>query len=457
LVYGLAAVVLVVVLGLGVFTLTRRHLQRSATGEVEALAEFYGVYISSLAPSKDSLGAFAAQIVTAFTPQAGYDIRLFDAELGGLLTAESQLGSLPSSASLEALRYRRPTLFLPQHHDAPDRVYAASTVSGAGGEVIAVVEVSRDISERRTFLSALALILAVAGGLSLIGALIASSLLARQMGRRLGTMESATKAIAAGDFQQRVAVGSRDEIDRVGASINQMAADLERLESARRDFIAGISHDLRTPLTAIKGLIINLQDQAPGELQPTLHTMDEQADRLVRLVDDLLLRSRTQAGGIQVRLQVTDLVEVLQSAVAIIRRRFERQGIGLSVELQASTLPVRCDADQIQRVIINLLDNALKATPSGGDVEVKMSIREDTAHPAREPEVRVSVFDTGPGISKEVARRAFEPYYRLSGAGTGLGLTIAQEIITAHSGRIWLKPCPEGGTEAGFALPIHTR
>jgi signal transduction histidine kinase len=258
-------------------------------------------------------------------------------------------------------------------------------------------------------------------------------------------MEAATRAIAAGDFSRRLAVAREDEIGRLAVSINQMAADLARLEASRRDFIARISHDLRTPLTAIKGFVVNLQDSAPDHLQPSLATMDEQTDRLIRLVNDLLLLSRLQRGDLPLRRGRLDLAAVAVAALSLVSARAQRLGLHLAPALDDGLPPVWGDADRLYRAAVNLLDNALRATPPGGTIQVLVHLQEG--------EVHLVVLDEGAGLSAAEVERAFEAYYRGPGGGTGLGLTIARGIVEAHGGRIWLRPRSGGGAEAGFALP----
>jgi signal transduction histidine kinase len=310
---------------------------------------------------------------------------------------------------------------------------------------LGVVEVSRDTAEVERLLAALRLILIGAGSLTLIAALVASALLARQVTRPLSQMESVTRAIASGDFSRRLAARSDDEIGRLAVSINQMAADLARLEAARREFTAKISHDLRTPLTAIKGFVVNLQDSAPDDLQDTLATMDEQTDRLIRLVNDLLTLSRLQQGALHLRCTEIDLAAVARSAAAIAREKARRLGIALTAELLDGLPTVHADPDRLQQVTVNLLDNALQATPPGGQVQVSVFTVESG--------VALTVTDNGQGLTIEEATHAFEPFVHGTGGGAGLGLTIAREIVIAHGGRIWLTPRHEGGAEAGFALP----
>lgn len=449
LVYGLTTVMVVAALSLSVYFLAARYLLDRAKDDLAALADFYAAYTAATASDQARLEALAPQITGFFAPQAGYDVRLFNARNGALLAASRDIGLLPSSAALAQLDYRRPTLFLTARQDLPDRLYAARRVTSADGAALAVVEVSRDVGDVQIFLSVLRLVLAGAGGLALVAALIASLLLARQMARPLRQMETATRAIAAGDFGRRLAITRADEIGRLAASVNQMAADLARLEAARREFIAKVSHDLRTPLTAIKGFVVNLQDVAPDELQPSLTTMDEQTDRLIRLVDDLLTLSRLQRGELRLRRAETDVAAVARSAALVAGEKARRLGIALSLDLPDDLPPLSGDADRLQQVVVNLLDNALKATPAGGAVRLQTAASKDG--------VTLTVTDDGRGLTAEEAARAFEPYFRGPGGGAGLGLTIAREIVAAHGGRIWLKARPEGGAEAGFELPLTLR
>jgi signal transduction histidine kinase len=445
LVYGLLGMLVVAGLGLSVYFSTERYLRGQARQRLDELAAFYAAYTAATAPDEDRLAALAPQIVAFFAPQAGYDVRVFEARSGTLLAASRDLGSLPSSAALAALDYRRPTLFLPGSEDRPGRIYAARPVATTTGSPLAVVEISRNWGDLESFLATLRLILVAAGGVALAIILVASLLLARRITRPLQQMEAATQAIAAGDFERRLSVAREDEVGRLSTSINRMAADLARLEAARREFIARISHDLRTPLTAIKGFVVNLQDSAPPEMQPALATMDQQADRLIGLVNDLLTLSRLQRGRMRLRSAELDLAQVARSAAALAGARAQRLGVTLNLQLAQDLPAVPGDADRLQQVILNLLDNALKATPAGGTVYVEVELRWG--------EAVLSVVDSGCGLTAEEAARAFEPYFRGQGGGAGLGLAIAREIVEGHGGHIWLRQRAEGGAEAGFALP----
>jgi signal transduction histidine kinase len=446
-VFGLVSFLVVITMGLGIYLLTDRYLESKARDDLAALADFYAVFAASTAPDEGRLAALAPQIASFFAPQAGYDVRLFGARNGLLLAATRDVGPLPSSAAWAQLQ-RRPALFLSTSHDQPGRLYVARPVMAADGTLLAVVEVSRDLAESQAFLGALRLVLVGAGGGALVAALIASLLLARQLARPLADMASATRAIAAGDLERRVPVSSADEIGRLAASINRMAADLARLEAARREFIAKISHDLRTPLTAIKGFVINLQDVAPESMQAALATIDEQTDRLGRLVNDLLTLSRLQRGELRLQRAPIDLAQVARSTATLAGPKAERLGLGLHLDLPPGLPPLEGDADRLQQALLNLLDNALRVAPAGGLVQIRLALADG--------ELILRVLDDGPGLTPEEEAQAFEPYYRGPGGGAGLGLSIAREIVVAHGGRIWLRSRLEGGAEAGFCLPTIT-
>lgn len=444
--FGLVSAIAISAMGIGVYFLTTHYLQTRAEDDLDALAAFYAAYTATLAPDKDLLVVLAPQIASFFAPQGSYDVRLFGGHNGELLAATRDIGVLPSSGVLTELGHRWPTLLLSTSQDKADRLYAAEPVFAADGTLLAVVEVSRPATELQTLLNTLRFMLLLAGVAALAAVLAASFLLAQRITGPLCDMEAATSAIAQGDFDRRVTVTSEDEIGRLAASINSMAADLARLEAARRDLVAKISHDLRTPLTAIKGIAVNLQDNSPQEMQAPLLTIEEQADHLNRLVTDLLTLSRLQRGELQLRCSDTDLAEIARSMASLASQKADRMGITLALDLSAVPALVQGDASRLQQVAVNLLDNALRATPAGGSIE--MQVARSTS------EASLSILDEGKGITANEAARAFEPYSRGPGGGSGLGLTIAREIIAAHGGRIWLRARACGGAEAGFALPL---
>jgi two-component system OmpR family sensor kinase/two-component system sensor histidine kinase BaeS len=299
-------------------------------------------------------------------------------------------------------------------------------------------------------------ILAAAALFTTLVTLGVSVLLARQLSRPIREMERVTQRIAAGqaaggiDPGMQLAERGPGELRRLAASINHMARQLYALETSRARFISEIAHDLRTPLTAIKGLLINQAD-ASGLPEPELALAEQETDRLIRLVNQLLDLARWQNGQLTLRRRPTDLCALAVKAIALYQDRARHRNISLNLSCAPEMAPLQADADRLERVMINLIDNALCFTPGGGQVTLTI------AGPSG-GEVVVSVQDTGRGMTPDEQRRAFEVYYSGFGGGTGLGLSIAQAIVHAHGGRMGVEsPTDEEqsrGTRVWFTLPV---
>jgi len=290
---------IVLALSVAVYLFTAFYLDERLEVELTAQADFYATYAAHLAPDERMLAGLAPTIVGLFAPQADLNVRFFVASSGALLAATQDIGPQPSRAALMELRYRSPTVFTEPSRDLPHRRYAARAVV-VGGRAIGVVEVSRSTYASERFLATLRSILLVTILVAVATSLLVSVVLARRMSGPIRDMEQATRHIAAGDLDVRLGDYSPDEIGRLAQSINHMAERLKHLEAARAQFISEISHDLRTPLTAIKGLLVNLMDTfEPGE-QSSLEIAERETDRLIRLVNQLLDFSRWQGGQLLV-------------------------------------------------------------------------------------------------------------------------------------------------------------
>jgi signal transduction histidine kinase len=226
-----------------------------------------------------------------------------------------------------------------------------------------------------------------------------------------------------------------------------MAARLEELFDARRELVAWASHDLRTPLAAIRAMIEAVED---GVATPEQYTqaLAEQVRTLSVLVDDLFELARIDAGVLTLELEETSLADLVDSCVRGLEAEACRRNIRLESRLNGAP-PVRCAPDKVERVLLNLLTNALRHTPADGSIAVLVE-------PARD-EVRVSVEDSGEGIAPEVLRRVFDRFWRgdpaRSGGGSGLGLAIARGLVEAQGGHIWAENRPGGGARVSFTLP----
>jgi two-component system phosphate regulon sensor histidine kinase PhoR len=230
--------------------------------------------------------------------------------------------------------------------------------------------------------------------------------------------------------------------------------ELRRLERVRRDFVANVSHEFKTPLTAIQGFaetLLNgaLEDRA--NRRRFVEIIREHARRLARLTDDLLKLSRIEAGRLELEIRPVPVDALVNSCVETTRLKAEAKGIQIQVDLQRGTPAVRGDSVQLGEVLQNLLDNAVQYTPSGGRIEV---ISRSNGH-----DVTFTVTDTGIGIPESDLERIFERFYRVDAArsreagGTGLGLSIARHIVDAHGGRIWVESAVGLGSRFHFSIP----
>jgi signal transduction histidine kinase len=445
--YLLTTLLVLILLSSVIYFSTAFYLDRRLETELDTQADFYAAYAASLAADERTLASLAPTVAGLFAPQADLTVRFFAASNGALLAATQDIGAEPSRVALRELRYRSPMVFTPSSRDLPHRRYAARQI-GVDGTPIGVVEVSRSTLPGEEFLTTLRAILLVAVLVAALLSLLVSVLLAHRLSGPVRQMERVTRRIAAGDLDVHLGEFPPDEIGRLARSIDHMAARLKHLETVRAQFIGEVSHDLRTPLTAIKGLLVNLVDAADPDARPSLEIAERETDRLIRLVNQLLDFSRWQGGRLKLDCQTVDVGAVAREAVVLYEGRAKHRSVALTAEIPARLPSVPADADRLRRVILNLLDNAIRFTPAGGDVvlRVEVSVYLSTC-------LLVSVRDTGRGMSEEEQAQAFEPYYRGKGGGAGLGLTIARAIVEAHGGRMGIESAPGAGSRVWFTLP----
>lgn len=253
--------------------------------------------------------------------------------------------------------------------------------------------------------------------------------------------------------QARVVEGAQQ---RLGLVVLRDVTDVRRLETVRREFVANVSHELRTPLTSIRALVETLEAGAveePEIAMDFLHRIIGEIDRLNTLVEDLLDFARLEAGRTPLRLEIVDIGEVLETGAKRLSQQIERAGLTIEVDLDESLPEIAIDVGRIEQVLINLIHNAIKFTPSGGELFLRGWREKNTVY--------VSLRDTGIGIPEEEQPRLFERFYKSDKArrsgGTGLGLAIAQNIVNLHGGRISVKSKTGEGSEFVFTLPMKRK
>ncbi len=370
------------------------------------------------------------------------------------LIAANQSTGVPSLRNLQprvqATLNRSPEheIFLYKRSDLPpwaqQRLAAGQAVQGTldfGGDPYYFAARSGNpgtlilLRHQRSLLSGYVWGLLIAAGAGGLLAALAALLLARRIARPVDRVSAAARSLAGGTQPEPVPVEGAIEIATLAVAFNDLAAQLRQAQEAERNFLLSVSHELKTPLTAIRGYAEAVEDGAVDPREAAA-TVAAEARRLERLVHDLLDLARMNKTDFGVHNTEIDLAEVAEDAV----RRYEQQAASFGVELHAvadASAPAIADADRVLQVVSNLVENALRLTPPGGEVRVVAA-----------PGV-LRVEDTGPGIAEADAEHAFERFYlherygRERRVGTGLGLAIVKELTLAMGGRVDVESAPD--------------
>jgi signal transduction histidine kinase len=279
-------------------------------------------------------------------------------------------------------------------------------------------------------------------------AMIGGLFLARSIAGSIDRVRDASVALSHGDLTVRAPESGPAEVADLAESFNEMAANLEQLFDARRELVAWASHDLRTPLANMQAMLEALEDglAEPADYLPAL---GDQVRGLSLLVDDLFELARIDAGALALELRSSDLDEVVSICLRGVTAEATQRHITLEADVDPAAV-ARFAPDKVERVLLNLLVNALRHTPSDGAVAVRVAPDLDA--------VRVTVEDTGEGLGEEAERRMFDRFWRSDPArsqrGAGLGLAIARGLVEAHGGRMWAENRAEGGARVSFTLPV---
>jgi signal transduction histidine kinase len=286
-------------------------------------------------------------------------------------------------------------------------------------------------------------------GLLLLGLVAVAFLVGRavrRMAAPIGEVMEAADRVAGGDYSTRVQVRGAGEVGRLASSFNQMTERLQASETQRRALLADVAHELRTPLSVIRGSVEGMLDGVYPPDESHLGPILEETAVMARLLDDLQTLSTAEAGVLRLHRELVDPLSLAQDATAAFRARADRAGVGLDCRAPGPVPEVDVDPLRIGEVLANLLTNAIRHTPRGGSVRVQ--VEPDPAG------VAVAVADTGPGIDPRDLPHVFDRFVKSADSGgAGLGLAIARSLVEAHGGRITAASVPGQGTTMRFVLP----
>jgi signal transduction histidine kinase len=343
----------------------------------------------------------------------------------------------------------------------------ALPIARADGEVIGYLVLSLPGGDDRLgeleqrFLDRMRNILITGAFLAVGAALVMGVVLSRSLTAPLQRLAAAARAVAAGDLGHRVRAEGSEEMVEVARAFNDMTSALGESERQRRNMVADVAHELRSPLTVLQGNLRAMLDGVYDLDVAEISSLYDETRLLSRLVDDLRDLALADAGQLRLALRPVDLVPLIQNATDTLASAAEGQEVALDRRLAHDLPAVQADVDRVAQVLRNLLINALRHTPPGGSVTVT------AAASANGSGVHVSVMDTGEGIAPENIAHVFERFWRSDPArtrtthlgrmgGTGLGLSVAQSLIEAHGGRIWVESTPGQGSSFNFTLPAAT-
>lgn len=360
----------------------------------------------------------------------------------------------------------------------------------------AMIEMMREMvslagSPEQRFLAAVNRAIWLAGALAMAVAVVLGLLASRLITAPLHRITAAARRVAAGDLGQRVDVRSGDELSTLADSFNVMAFTLEKNEHQRKQLLSDIAHELKTPLSIVQGNLEGMMDGVVKATPERLSSLREEVLLLNRLVNDLRDISVAEAGGLRLHLEPVDTADIVIAAATATEHQAQEHGVGLDVKMDEGLPRAMADPDRVGQVLRNLLGNALRYTPAGGRITISAVLlrageigrpgngdwaagdkppalldqglagRDARAPGTQSSFVRITVADTGSGIPAEDLPHIFDRFYRVdksrtrASGGTGLGLSVAKQLVEAHGGKIWATSEPGQGSAFSFTLPAE--
>ena len=336
------------------------------------------------------------------------------------------------------------------HPDSPGKTLSPPWGEGTLGTLY--ISPSVDSASPQSLSESINRLLLWGGLLAVAIALVFTFVLSRRISAPIHALTLTAKRLGQGDLSQRVQLRGKGEVQELAQAFNSMASDLERAEQLRRNLVADVAHELRTPLSNIQGYLEAVGDGVIAADAATIRSLYEEATLLSRLVDDLQDLAIAEAGELKLVFQAEDIAELINRTVAAVQSQVSAKGLLVSIDLSDKLPPVNIDYHRISQVLRNLLENAVAHTAKGEAITV--TARQQGSW------VEVGVVDTGEGIPAEDLPNIFERFYRVDRSrtratgGSGLGLTIAKRLVEAHGGKIEVQSELGKGSSFSFTVPI---
>ncbi len=456
-VFGVILIILLgfeVTLGAVIFTYYRNSAEAFLSTRLDNMAEYYNSYIAAEVPN---LEIGARRIAEEFSDHTASEIQVIDDKGRCLYTSIGYAIGYENLASsdYEAAIHGENATYIGQNNGTDERIIAASTpLYDAEGNRVGVLRLVSSLEgvDQQSWIvigATLAICLGVILFVFMTNYYFISSIVSP-----LSVITDTTTRIARGDMTARIDNQYKDEIGDLCHSINNMAGELAENDRMKNDFISSVSHELRTPLTAIKGWSETLKMCDPVADKETidrgLTVVNDEVGRLSLMVEELLDFSRLQSGRLRIVMAPVDLFAELTQVTLIMREHAAKSGITLHFDVsEDANIIVTGDANRLNQVFINILDNAIKHSPPHSNIRIYLTEDETYA--------RIFIEDEGEGIAESDLPYIKDRFYKgvSSKRGTGLGLAVADEIIALHNGELFIDSAVGEGTKVTVVLPIR--
>ncbi|MFT9849719.1 sensor histidine kinase [Aneurinibacillus sp. REN35] len=423
------------------------HIRDTLQNKAEASASFYNQYLS-----EHSLQEQANHLVNSFAETTSAQVQIIG--VTGIVLGDSTGMTYGKTITKPDVRAALDGTFGEWRGTMPDtgeRVLSVSVPLQNTGNTIGVLRLTTSLVETYAIIQRITWLLAFTGITIITISIVISLFLSASITRPIKELIKGAEEMAAGKFTVRIPKQQDDELGKLIDTMHYMAAEITRHEQLKTAFIASISHELRTPLTSIKGWVITLlsdPEQRNPLVQEGLEIIDTETERLTLLVEDLLDFSRLAEGKTTLYVTSIQVAEWVQQVIKLLAPRAERQSVTFLVDVAPDLPIIAGDVNRLKQVLLNLVDNALKFTPSGGEITICAQ--------AVEKQIQVSVKDNGTGIAEEKLPHIKKRFYQASESvpGNGLGLAICDEIMMLHGGKIEIHSRLGDGTQVDLFFPL---
>lgn len=444
----LTVLILEIILNLSVRYYYFHNIEQTLMNQAELSASFYQQYFSD-----EDLEAQSDRLLKGFASHSDAQVQIINAE-GRLLQDSNGIQgdfTMTDNMDVQAAIKGQPGSWKGEDPVTEEAIFTVSYPLQAKGNILGEVRFITSLTETIHTVNQIAVLL-IGVGLLVIGIVtLLGLLLSWTITRSIKDLKQAADQMSEGDFSIRVQKRYQDELGSLADTLNMMASRISKSEQLKNDFIASVSHELRTPLTSIKGWVITLKAGGKSNqalFHDGLDIIESESDRLTHMVDELLDFSKLDNGRIAIHLTTVDLTVLLQHIGRQLTPRATRQGILLEVKIEENLPVIQADENRVKQVMINLIDNSLKFTSSSGRILI-------TAHPVQ-GKVVITIEDTGSGIAEADLENVRRKFYKgdQQASGSGLGLSISEQIITLHHGELRISSILGKGTIVQFDLPI---